>query len=141
MVKAIYTNCVGEAGRNACVGDGEKTYEYEYKEIHSEEEFQKIKQEIIDELNKEDSPLIKVSFYTETNVPFEISYDDINEDDEYNQIEAIKGMTIEKMLADKDAAMPRWTWELFNAGDRNPEDLPDDEEGLIKYYETHGLLK
>lgn len=140
MVKAIYTNCVGEAGRYACVGDGEKTYEYEYKEIHSEEEFQKIKQEIIDELNKEDTPLIKVSFYTETNVPFEISYDDINEDDEYNQIEAVKNMTLEKMLADKDA-MPRLYWELFNGGDRNPVDLPDDEEGLIKYYETHGLLK
>ena len=136
MLKAIYTKCVGEAGRYACVGDGEKTYEYEYKEIHSEEEFQKIKQEIIDELNKEDTPLIKVSFYTETNVPFEISYDDI----EYNQIEAVKNMTLEKMLADKDA-MPRWTWELFNGGDRNPVDLPYDEEGLIKYYETHGLLK
>ena len=134
MVKAIYINCAGEAGRYACVGLGEKTYEY--KEIHSEEEFQKIMQEIIDELNKEDSPLIKVSFYTETNVPFEISYDDI----EYNQIEAIKGMTIEKMLADKDAAMPRWTWELFNSGDKS-ENIPDDEEGMIKYYETHGLLK
>lgn len=122
----------------ACVGLGEKTYEY--KEIHSEEEFQKIKQEIIDELNKEDTPLIKVSFYTETNVPFEISYDDINEDDEYNNIEEVKGMTLEKMLADKDA-MPRWSWELFNGGDTKPEDLPDDEVGLIKYYETHGLLK
>lgn len=133
MVKAIYINCVGEAGRYACVGLGEKTYEY--KEIHSEEEFQKIKQEIIDELNKEDSPLIKVSFYTETNVPFEISYDDI----EYNQIEAVKNMTLEKMLADKDA-MPRWSWELFNSGDK-PENIPDDEEGMIKYYETHGLLK
>lgn len=122
----------------ACVGLGEKTYEY--KEIHSEEEFQKIKQEIIDELNKEDTPLIKVSFYTETNVPFEISYDDINEDDDYNQIEAVKNMTLEKMLADKDA-MPRWSWELFNGNDTKPADLPDDEEGLIKYYETHGLLK
>ena len=90
-------------------------------------------------MNKEDSPLIKVSFYTETNVPFEISYDDINEDDEYNQIKAVKEMTIEKMLADKDA-MPRWTWELFNSGDK-PENIPDDEDELTKYFETHGLLK
>jgi len=138
MVKAIYTKAVEEKGRYACVGGDEMTYEY--KEIHSEEEFQKVKQEIIDELNKEDSPLVKVSFYTETNVPFEISYDDINEDDDYNQIEAVKNMTLEKMLADKDA-MPRWSWELFNGSDTKPEDLPDDEVGLIKYYETHGLLK
>ena len=138
MVKAIYTKSVGEAGRHSWVGIGEKTYEY--KEIHSEEEFQKIKQEIIDELNKKDTQLIKVSFYTETNVPFEISYDDINEDDEYNNIGEVKNMTLEKMLADKDA-MPRWSWELFNGNDTKPEDLPDDEVGLIKYYETHGLLK
>lgn len=138
MVKAIYTKSVGEKGRYACVGLGEKTYEY--KEIHSEEEFQKIKQEIIDELNKEDTQLIKVSFYTETNVPFEISYDDINVDDEYNQIETVKNMTLEKILADKDS-MPRWNWEIFNGDESKQDDIPDDEEGLIKYYETHGLLK
>lgn len=138
MVKAIYTKCVGEAGRYACVGLGEKTYEY--KEIHSEEEFQKIKQEIIDELNKEDTPLIKVSFYTETNVPFEISYDDINEEDDYNQIEKVKNMTLEKILADKES-MPRWSWELFNGDDSMRENAPEDEDEMVKYYETHGLLK
>jgi hypothetical protein len=138
MVKAIYTKSVGEAGRHAWVGIGEKTYEY--KEIHTEEEFQKIKQEIIDELNKEDSPLVKVSFYTETNVPFEISYDDINEDDEYNNIGEVKNMTLEKILADKDS-MSRWNWELFNGDESKHDDIPDDEEGMIKYYETHGLLK
>lgn len=135
MVKAIYTRCVGEKGRYACIGFGEKTYEY--KEIHSEEEFQKIKQEIIDELNKEDTPLIKVSFYTETNVPFEISYDDINVDDEYNNIGEVKNMTLEKMLADKDS-MPRWNWEIFNGDDSN---VPEDENEIEKYFETHGLLK
>ena len=138
MVKAIYTRCVGEKGRYACVGLGEKTYEY--KEIHSEEEFQKIKQEIIDELNKEDTPLIKVSFYTETNVPFEISYDDINEEDDYNQIGKVKSMTLEKMLADKES-MPRWSWELFNCDSSKFENVPEDEDEMVKYYETHGLLK
>lgn len=138
MVKAIYTRCVGEAGRYACIGIGEKTYEY--KEIHSEEEFQKIKQEIIDELNKEDTPLIKVSFYTETNVPFEISYDDINEDDEYNNIGEVKSMTLEKILADKES-MPRWNWELFNGDESKQDDIPEDENEIEKYFETHGLLK
>jgi len=138
MVKAIYTKAVEEKGRYACVGGDEMTYEY--KEIHSEEEFQKVKQEIIDELNKEDSPLVKVSFYTETNVPFEISYDDINEDDDYNQIEAVKNMTLEKMLADKDA-MPRWSWELFNGDSSKMENVPEDEDEMTKYFETNGLLK
>lgn len=138
MVKAIYTKSVSEAGRHSWVGIGEKTYEY--KEIHSEEEFQKIKQEIIDELKKKDTPLIKVSFYTETNVPFEISYDDINEDDEYNQIESVKNMTLEKILADKDS-MPRLTWELFNGDSSKLENVPEDEAEMEKFYETHGLLK
>ena len=91
-------------------------------------------------MKKEDTPLIKVSFYTETNVPFELSYDDINEEDDYNQIEEVKNMTLEKILADKES-MPRWSWELFNGDDSMRENAPEDEDEMVKYYETHGLLK
>jgi hypothetical protein len=73
------------------------------------------------------------SFYTETNVPFEISYDDINPKDEYNQIEAVNSMTLEKIEADKES-FPRDQWELFNMN-MEDEDVPDSAEEFGKLYE------
>lgn len=131
MVKVIYTIAVNEKGRYACVG-GDET-RYEYKDVPDEATFQKIKQEIIDELKDENTHLIKASFYTETNVPFEISYDDIDPDDEYNNIGEVNGMTLEKIEADKDS-FPREQWELFNM-DMDDEDVPDSAEEFGKMYE------
>lgn len=138
MVKAIYTRAVNERGRDASVGFGEMSYEY--KDINSEEEFQKVKKEIIDELNNPETSLVKVSFYTETNVPFEISYDDLNPDDEYNNIDEVNEMTLEKILTDTDS-MPRWMWEMFN-GKHEEDSIPDveDENVLNEYFKQHGAL-
>lgn len=131
MVKVIYTFAVNEKGRYACVG-GDET-RYEYKDVPDEATFQKIKQEIIDELKDKNTPLIKASFYTETNVPFEISYDDINPDDEYNNIGEVNKMTLAKIEADKDS-FPREQWELFNMN-MDDEDVPDSAEEFGKLYE------
>lgn len=95
MVKVIYTLAVNGKGRDACVGIDETRYEY--KDVPDEATFQKIKKEIIEELNDKNTPLIKASFYTETNVPFEISYDSINPNDEYNHIDEVNSMTLERL--------------------------------------------
>jgi len=131
MVKVIYTLAVNGKGRYACVG-GDET-RYEYKDVPDEATFQQIKKEIIEELKDKNTPLIKASFYTETNVPFEISYDDINPKDEYNQLDEVNGMTLEKIEADKDS-FPRDQWELFNMALGDTE-LPDSPEEFGKLYE------
>lgn len=139
MVKVIYTRAVGKRGRYAFVGGDEMSYEY--KDINSEAEFQQIKNDAVDELKDPDTSLVKVSFYTETNVPFEISYDDINTDDEeFCNIDEVTEMTLEKILADKES-MPRWMWEMFN-GQHEEGSIPDteDENVLNEYFKQHGAL-
>lgn len=138
MVKAIYTRAVGKRGRYAFVGGDEMSYEY--KDINSEEEFQKVKNDAVEELKNPDTSLVKVSFYTETNVPFEISYDDINPDDEYNNIDEVNAMTLAEILKDKES-MPRWMWEMFN-GKHEEGSIPDteDENVLNEYFKQHGAL-
>lgn len=131
MVKVIYTLAVNGKGRDACVGIDETRYEY--KDVPDEATFQKIKKEIIEELNDKNTPLIKASFYTETNVPFEISYDSINPNDEYNQLDEVNSMTLEKIEADKES-FPRDQWELFNMN-MDGVDVPDSDEEFEKLYE------
>lgn len=131
MVKVIYTIAVNKRGRSACVGGDEMRYEY--KDVHDEATFQKIKQEIVDELKDKNTHLVKASFYTETNVPFEISYDDINPNDEYNNINEVNEMTLAKIEADK-GSFPRDQWELFNMN-MGDEDIPDSAEEFGKLYE------
>ena len=141
MVKTIYTRAVNARGRDASVGFDEMSYEYK-DGINSEEEFQKIKKEVIEELKNPQTSLVKVSFYTETHVPFEISYDDLNPDDEYNHIDEVNEMTLEKILNDTDS-MPRWMWEAFNGKD-DGDNLPDaeDDDALNEYFKQRGgLLK
>jgi len=138
MVKVIYTRAVNERGRDASIGFDETSYEYK-DGINSEEEFQKVKKEVIEELKNPETSLIKASFYTETHVPFEISYDDINPDDEYNNIDDVNEMTLAKILADTDS-MPRWMWEMLNCKE-NGDGLPDDENALNEYFKTHGILR
>ena len=139
MVKLIYTRAVNEKGRYASVGFDETSYEYK-GEINSEEEFQKVKKEIIDELNNPETSLIKASFYTETHVPFEISYDDLDADDEYNRIDEVNEMTLAQIINDKDS-MPRWMWEMLN-GKHAEDSIPDseDENVLNEYFKQHGAL-
>jgi len=138
MVKVIYTRAVNERGRDASIGFDETSYEYK-DEINSEEEFQKVKKEVIEELKNPETSLIKASFYTETHVPFEISYDDINPDDEYNNINDVNEMTLEKILNDTES-MPRWMWEMLN-GKESGYGLPDDENALNEYFKTNGILR
>jgi len=138
MVKVIYTRAVNERGRDASIGFDETSYEYK-DGINSEEEFQKVKKEVIEELKNPETSLIKASFYTETHVPFEISYDDINPDDEYNNIDDVNEMTLEKILNDTES-MPRWMWEMLNCKE-NGDGLPDDENALNEYFKTHGILR
>lgn len=138
MVKVIYTRAVNERGRDASIGFDETSYEYK-DEINSEEEFQKVKKEVIEELKNPETSLIKASFYTETHVPFEISYDDINPDDEYNNINDVNEMTLDKILNDKES-MPRWMWEMLN-GKESGYGLPDDENALNEYFKTRGILR
>lgn len=121
MVKVIYTLAVNGKGRDACVGIDETRYEY--KDVPDEATFQKIKKEIIEELNDKNTPLIKASFYTETNVPFEISYDSINPNDEYNHIDEVNSMTLEKIETDNES-FPRDEWEYFNMN-MDDIDIPD----------------
>lgn len=121
MVKVIYTLAVNGKGRDACVGIDETRYEY--KDVPDEATFQKIKKEIIEELNDKNTPLIKASFYTETNVPFEISYDSINPNDEYNHIDEVNSMTLEKIETDNES-FPRAEWECFNMN-MDDIDIPD----------------
>lgn len=121
MVKVIYTLAVNGKGRDACVGFDETRYEY--KDVPDEATFQKIKKEIIEELNDKNTPLIKASFYTETNVPFEISYDSINPNDEYNHIDEVNSMTLEKIETDNES-FPRAEWECFNMN-MDDIDIPD----------------
>lgn len=140
MVKVIYTRAVNERGRNASIGFDEMSYEYK-DGINSEEEFQKVKKEVIEELKNPQTSLVKVSFYTETHVPFEISYDDLNPDDEYNHIDEVNEMTLAKILEDKDS-MPRWMWEMLNGKESSDGiQLPDDENALNEYFKTHGILR
>lgn len=140
MVKVIYTRAVNERGRNASIGFDETSYEYK-DGINSEEEFQKVKKEVIEELKNPETSLIKASFYTETHVPFEISYDDINPDDEYNNIDDVNEMTLEKILNDTDS-MPRWMWEMLNGKESSDGiQLPDDENALNEYFKTRGILR
>jgi hypothetical protein len=140
MVKVIYTRAVNERGRDASIGFDETSYEYK-DEINSEEEFQKVKKEVIEELKNPETSLIKASFYTETHVPFEISYDDINPDDEYNNIDDVNEMTLEKILNDTES-MPRWMWEMLNCKESSDGiQLPDDENALNEYFKTHGILR
>lgn len=131
MVKVIYTLAVNGKGRCACVGSDEARYEY--KDVPDEATFQQIKKEIIEELKDKNTPLIKASFYTETNVPFEISYDDINPKDEYNQLDEVNSMTLEKIEADKES-FPRDQWELFNMN-MDGVDVQDSDEEFEKLYE------
>lgn len=121
MVKVIYTLAVNGKGCDACVGIDETRYEY--KDVPDEATFQKIKKEIIEELNDKNTPLIKASFYTETNVPFEISYDSINPNDEYNHIDEVNSMTLEKIETDNES-FPRAEWECFNMN-MDDIDIPD----------------
>lgn len=121
MVKVIYTLAVNGNGRDTCVGIDETRYEY--KDVPDEATFQKIKKEIIEELNDKNTPLIKASFYTETNVPFEISYDSINPNDEYNHIDEVNSMTLEKIETDNES-FPRDEWEYFNMN-MDDIDIPD----------------
>lgn len=121
MVKVIYTLAVNEKGRDACVGFDETRYEY--KDVPDEATFQKIKKEIIEELNDKNTPLIKASFYTETNVPFEISYDSINPNDEYNHIDEVNSMTLEKIETDNES-FSHDEWECFNMN-MDDIDIPD----------------
>ena len=100
MVKAIYTTAVEVTGGEAFVGEDKMTYKY--VDIPDEATFQKIKNEVIDEFKNEDTHLVKVSFYNDTNVPFEISFEDIDEDDETNQIDSINSMTLEQIENDKE---------------------------------------
>ena len=140
MVKVIYTRAVNERGRDASIGFDETSYEYK-DGINSEEEFQKVKKEVIEELKNPETSLIKASFYTETHVPFEISYDDINPDDEYNNIDDVNEMTLEKILNDTDS-MPRWMWEMLNSKESGDGlQLPDDENALNEYFKTNGILR
>lgn len=140
MVKVIYTRAVNERGRDASIGFDETSYEYK-DGINSEEEFQKVKKEVIEELKNPETSLIKASFYTETHVPFEISYDDINPDDEYNNIDDVNEMTLEKILNDTDS-MPRWMWEMLNGKESSDGiQLPDDENALNEYFKTRGILR
>lgn len=140
MVKVIYTRAVNERGRDASIGFDETSYEYK-DGINSEEEFQKVKKEVIEELKNPETSLIKASFYTETHVPFEISYDDINPDDEYNNINDVNEMTLEKILNDTDS-MPRWMWEMLNGKESSDGiQLPDDENALNEYFKTRGILR
>jgi len=140
MVKVIYTRAVNEKGRDASIGFDETSYEYK-DGINSEEEFQKVKKEVIEELKNPETSLIKASFYTETHVPFEISYDDINPDDEYNNIDDVNEMTLEKILNDTES-MPRWMWEMLNGKESGDGlQLPDDENALNEYFKTHGILR
>ena len=140
MVKVIYTRAVNERGRDASIGFDETSYEYK-DEINSEEEFQKVKKEVIEELKNPETSLIKASFYTETHVPFEISYDDLNPDDDYNNIDDVNEMTLEKILNDTDS-MPRWMWEMLNCKESGDGlNLPDDENALNEYFKTHGILR
>lgn len=121
MVKVIYTLAVNVKGRDACVGIDETRYEY--KDVPDEATFQQIKKEIIEELNNKNTPLIKASFYTETNVPFEISYDRINPKNEYNHIDEVNSMTLEKIETDNES-FPRDDWEYFNMN-MDDIDVPD----------------
>lgn len=140
MVKVIYTRAVNERGRDASIGFDETSYEYK-DGINSEEEFQKVKKEVIEELKNPETSLIKASFYTETHVPFEISYDDINPNDEYNNINDVNEMTLEKILNDTDS-MPRWMWEMLNGKESSDGiQLPDDENALNEYFKTRGILR
>ena len=131
MVKVIYTLAVNGNGRYVCVGSDEARYEY--KDVPDEATFQQIKKEIIEELKDKNTPLIKASFYTETNVPFEISYDDINPKDKYNQLDEVNSMTLEKIEADKES-FPREQWELFNMN-MDGVDVQDSDEEFEKLYE------
>lgn len=129
MVKAIYTTAVEVTGREAFVGGDKMTYKY--VDIPDEATFQKIKNEAIEEFKKEDTHLVKVSFYNETNVPFEISFEDIDDDDETNQIDSINSMTLEKIENDKET-FPKWQWEMLN---NDLDNVPDDEKEFDKFIE------
>lgn len=133
MFKVIYTKAVDEKGRYAFVGDDKMTYEY--ADVPDEETFQKLKNEIIEELKKEDTPLVKASFYDEKSVPLEIGFEDIDEEDEGCIIDAINGMTL-KML---NGGMTKGQWELFNGSyDDNlkiPEDLAEADENSDPLYD------
>ena len=129
MVKAIYTTAVEVTGREAFVGEDKMTYKY--VDIPDEATFQKIKNEVIEEFKNEDTHLVKVSFYNDTNVPFEISFEDIDEDDETNQIDSINSMTLDKIENDKETC-PKWQWEMYN---NNLENAPDDENEFEKFME------
>lgn len=121
MVKVIYTLAVNVNDRDACVGIDETRYEY--KDVPDEATFQQIKKENIEELNDKNTPLIKASFYTETNVPFEISYDRINPKNEYNHIDEVNSMTLEKIETDNES-FPRDDCEYFNMN-MDDIDVPD----------------
>lgn len=133
MFKVIYTKAVDEKGRYACVGGDKMTYEY--ADVPDEETFQKLKNEIVEELKKEDTSLVKASFYNEKGVPLEISFEDIDEEDEGCIIDAINGITL-KML---NGGMTKGQWELFNGSyDDNlkiPEDLAEADENSDPLYD------
>lgn len=133
MFKVIYTKAVNKKGRYAFVGGDKMTYEY--ADVPDEETFQKLKNEIVEELKKEDTPLVKASFYNEKGVPLEISFEDIDEEDEGCIIDAINGMML-KML---NGGMTKGQWELFNGshGDdfKIPEDLAEADENSDPLYD------
>lgn len=136
MFRVIYTKAVDGNGRYACVGGDKMTYEY--ADVPDEETFQKLKNEIVEELKKEDSPLVKASFYNEKGVPFEISFDDINEEDEYCLIDAVNGITLKK-LEESLGGMTKGQWELFNGSYDDdfkvPEDLAEADENSDPLYD------
>lgn len=136
MFKVIYTKAVDGKGRYAFVGGDKMTYEY--ADVPDEETFQKLKNEIVEELKKEDTPLVKASFYNEKGVPFEISFDDIDEEDEYCLITAVNNMTL-KMIEESRGGMTKGQWELFNGSYADdfkiPEDLAEADENSDPLYD------
>lgn len=123
MFKVIYTKAVDGMGRYAFVGGDKMTYEY--ADVPDEETFQKLKNEIVEELKKEDTPLVKASFYNEKGVPFEIGFEDIDEEDETCLIDTVNDMTLQK-LEERTDYMTKGQWELFNGSYDDDLKIPED---------------
>lgn len=111
MVKVVYTRSVKLPGADAAVGFDKM--EYEFKDVPDEATFQLLKHKAIDELRKEDSSLVKVSFYTETHVPFEMSIEDVDEEFDENCIDKVYSMTLEQ-VEKNNTSFTHDVWERFN---------------------------
>ena len=136
MLKVVYSKVINGKGRTAFVGKDKMTYEY--ADVPDEETFQKLKTEIVEELKKKDSSLVKASFYTEKRVSWEIAYEDIDKNDEYNSISVIKNMTRQAVM-DNIAGMTWGMWELFNGvfekRPKIPNDLSEADENSDPLYD------